>query len=60
MVDFSNKITLITGGGRGLGRLMALKMAVGTIPVDSICDMNGDDSVTSLDATLIREIAVSL
>ena len=27
MVDFSNKITLITGGACGLGRLMALKMA---------------------------------
>jgi all-trans-retinol dehydrogenase (NAD+) len=27
MVDFSNRITLITGGACGLGRLMALKMA---------------------------------
>lgn len=27
MADFSNQITLITGGGCGLGRLMALKMA---------------------------------
>lgn len=27
MADFSNKITLITGGGCGLGRLIALKMA---------------------------------
>jgi all-trans-retinol dehydrogenase (NAD+) len=27
MADFSNKITLITGGASGLGRLLALKMA---------------------------------
>ena len=27
MADFSNKVTLITGGACGLGRLIALKMA---------------------------------
>jgi len=64
----SGKFTVrgMKGDANGDGRItavdafMALKMAVGSIPVELVCDMNGDGSVTSLDATLIREEAVSL
>ncbi len=60
MIDFQNQVAVVTGGGRGLGRLYALELAkrgASVVVNDVGASMHGDGEDVSVADAVVKEIA---
>jgi len=59
MIDFTGQVAIVTGAGRGLGRLYAIELArrgAAVVVNDLGGSMHGDGADTSVADTVVEEI----